>query len=63
MGVVDEAIEDGVGVGGVPDQGVPVGDGELAGDQGGSAAIAFLQDFQKVMAGLGVEGLESPVVQ
>ena len=34
MGVVDEPVEDGVGVGGVPDEGVPVGDGDLAGDEG-----------------------------
>jgi hypothetical protein len=34
MCVVDQAIEDGVGVGGVADEGVPVGDGNLAGDEG-----------------------------
>jgi hypothetical protein len=28
-----EAVEDGVGVGGVADEGVPVDDGDLAGDQ------------------------------
>jgi hypothetical protein len=34
VGVVDDAVEDGVGVGGVSDEGVPVGDGDLAGDEG-----------------------------
>ena len=34
MGVVDEAVEDGVGVGGVADEAMPVGDGDLAGDEG-----------------------------
>jgi hypothetical protein len=58
MGVVDEAVENGVGIGRVADDGVPVFDGELAGDDGGSAAVAFLEDFEKVVAGLGVEGLE-----
>jgi hypothetical protein len=34
VGVVDETVEDGVGVGGVADEGVEVGDGDLAGDEG-----------------------------
>ena len=63
VGVVDEAVEDGVGVGGVADEGVPVGDGELAGDEGGSSAVAIFEDFQQIVAGLGVERLEAPVVE
>jgi hypothetical protein len=63
MSIVDEAVEDGVGIGRVSDDGVPVFDGELAGDDGGSAAMAFLEDSEKVVAGLGVEGLEPPVVE
>ncbi len=34
VGVVYEAVEDGVGKGGIADPFVPVLDGELAGDQG-----------------------------
>jgi hypothetical protein len=34
MGVVDQPVEDGVGVGGVADEAMPVGDGDLTGDQG-----------------------------
>jgi hypothetical protein len=36
---VDEAVEDGVGVGWIADHRVPVLDGELAGDDGGAAAV------------------------
>ena len=49
---MDEAIEDGVGIGRVADHGVPVVDGQLAGDDGGAAAVAFLEDLEKVVAGL-----------
>jgi hypothetical protein len=38
MGVVDEAIEDRVGIGGVADKAVPVSHGDLTGDNGGAAA-------------------------
>ena len=34
VGVVNEAVEDGIGEGGFVDDGVPRIDGELAGDQG-----------------------------
>jgi hypothetical protein len=63
MGIVDEAVEDGVGIGGLADEAVPVGDGDLAGDEGGFSAIAVLEDFQEVVAGLGGQGLEAPVVE
>lgn len=46
MGVVNEAIEDGIGVGPVSDQFMPSGDGELTGKEGRAAAISILQDFQ-----------------
>ncbi len=63
MGVVDEAIQDGVGIGGVTDDAVPGGYGKLAGDDGRSTAIAVLEDFEQIVTGLFVEGLEAPVVQ
>ena len=63
MGVMDQAVEHGVGVGGVTDQRVPLVDRELAGDEGGAAAVAVLEDFQEVVAGGGVERLQAPVVE
>jgi hypothetical protein len=63
MGVVDEAIENGVGVGGIADHVVPFVDRQLAGDDGRAPAVAFFQDLEKVVAGLRIEGLEAPVVE
>ena len=63
MGVVDEAVEDGVGVGRVADHLVPFVDGELAGDDGGAAAVAFFEDLEEIVAGAGVERFEAPVVE
>lgn len=42
---------------------MPLIDQELAGDDGGAAAVAVLQDIQEVVAGRGVERLEAPVVE
>ncbi len=63
VGVVDEAVEDGVGIGGVADKAMPVGDRDLAGDESGFAPVAVFEDFQKVMAALGRQGFETPVVE
>src|SRR6266567_1922023 len=61
--VVDDAIEDGVGVSGIADQLVPLIDGDLAGDDGRAAAVALLEDFEEVMASGGVERIETPIVE
>ena len=63
MCVVDETIEDGVGVGRITDQLMPAIDWQLAGDNGGTAAVAVIEDFEKVMTGGGVERLEPPIVE
>jgi hypothetical protein len=60
VGVVDQAVEDGVGVGGIADRRVPLIDGELAGDDGGGVALAILEDLQEVVASRGIERLEAP---
>lgn len=63
MRLVDEAIEDRVGQSGVADGFVPVVEGELAGDEGSSSAMAILEDFEQVAA-LGVgEGSEAEVIE
>ena len=62
MSVVDEAVQDGVGVGGVADDVVPGGHRELGGDDRRSAAISLLEDFEQVMTGAGVERLKAEVV-
>jgi hypothetical protein len=63
VGVVYQAVENGVGVGGIANQRVPLVDRELAGDEGGAAAVAVLEYFQQVVAGRGVERLQAPVVE
>ena len=42
---------------------MPLVDRELAGDEGGAAAVAILQDLQEVMAGAGIERLKPPVIE
>ncbi|MDA9421100.1 hypothetical protein XH97_02970 [Bradyrhizobium sp. CCBAU 53380] len=47
VGVVDEAIENGVRDGGVPNGSMPGVQGELARDDGGAAAVAVLEDSSR----------------
>jgi hypothetical protein len=47
--VVDEAVQDGVGDGGVADPLVPAFAGKLAGDHRGSGAVAVFEDLEQVM--------------
>jgi hypothetical protein len=63
MGVVDEPVEDGVGVGRVTDDLMLFIDGDLAGEEGRAAAVAFFEDLVEVAAGAGVEGVEAPIVE
>ena len=50
MGVVDEAVEDRVGLRPVADHLVPVFDGELARDEGGPVDVPVVHDLQEVPA-------------
>ena len=63
IGVVDDAIEDGVGHGRVSDQRVEVGDRELAGDEYGAAVVTVFDDLQQVAPLIGVESFRTPIVQ
>jgi hypothetical protein len=51
MGVVDQAVEDGVGVSRVSDHLMPFIDGDLAGENGRAAAVAFFEDLVEISAG------------
>jgi hypothetical protein len=62
LGVVKEAVEDGVGISGMTDHLMPFIDGELAGDDCGATAVAFLENFEEIMTGFGSERLKAPVV-
>ena len=63
MGIVDDAVEDGIGEGRFADQVVPFVDRDLAGDQGGAAAIAVFDDFEHVVALLGPERPKAPIIE
>ena len=63
MGVVDDAVEDGVGDGRLADDVVPSVDGYLAGDERCAVAVAFFDDLQQIAALVGSERLEAPIVE
>lgn len=63
MGIVDEPVEDGVCDSRLADHIVPFGDGELGGDQGGSAAVAFLEDLEQLEALLICQTVGTPIVE
>ena len=63
MGVVHEAVEHGVGDGGVADEVVPGLDRSLAGDDGGATTVSVLDDLKDVATLVGIELLVAPVVE
>jgi hypothetical protein len=63
MSVMDETIEDCVGIGGVADKAMPVGNGYLTCDDGRAAAITVFEDFKEVVTPLGSQRLKSPIVK
>ena len=63
VGVVDDSVEDGIGDGGFADHVMPLGNGQLRGDEGGFSPVALFEDFQEIEALLIVEGVSSPVVE
>ena len=63
MSVVNEPVEDGIGVSRVANEGVPLVDRDLAGEDGRATPIAFLEDLVEVTTGAGVERFEAPIVE
>jgi hypothetical protein len=62
VGVVHEAVEDGVCEGVVTDAGIPLVGGQLADHGGGGVAVAIVHDLHEVIALGGLQGFESPVI-
>ncbi len=60
--MVYEPIKDSVAEGGVADDVVPVLDGELTGDEGGTTRVAVFKDFEEVSAFGLIKRLEAKVV-
>src|SRR5258708_16746442 len=63
MSVVDEPVEDGLGVGWVTDGLVAFVDRHLAGEDGRAAAVAFFEDLVEIAACTAVERFEAPIVE
>ena len=62
VGVVNQAIEDGVGHGGVGNDFVPLLDRILTGNQRGTVATTVVDDFQEIAVLLGTDGGHAQVV-
>lgn len=63
MGVVQQSVEDGVGDRGFTDPAVPVLDGQLRGDHGGTAVGTIVDEFEQVLAAVGLERLQREIVE
>jgi hypothetical protein len=63
IGVVDDAIQDGVGEAWFADDVMPLVDVELAGDESRAAAVAVFDDLHQIAALVGGEPIRSPVVE
>jgi hypothetical protein len=63
VGVVDDAIENRIGVGRIADQVVPFVDWDLAGNDGRSAAVALFENLEEIVARSGIEGFEAPIIE
>ena len=63
VGVVNDAVEDGVGEGRIADDIVPLWDGNLTGDQEGMYVVAILNDFEQIAALFCSQDLGSKIVQ
>src|ERR1700736_5159425 len=63
VGIVNETVQDGVGIGRIADYFVPSVYWKLGGNHRGAASVAFLEDFQEIVPGGGVERLQAPIVE
>ena len=63
MGVVNDAVEDGVGDGWLANDGVPFVDGSLGCDQGRLSAVALFTDIEDVEPLAVVHGVGAPVIE
>jgi len=62
VSVVNETVQDGVGIGRIADYLVPLVERELAGNHRGATSVTFFGDFQEIVPGGGVERLQAPVI-
>src|SRR5260370_35006027 len=60
---MNERVQDGVGIGRIADDFVPTIYRKMGGNHRGTASVAFLEDFQEIVPGGGVERLQAPVIE
>ena len=60
---MNEAVENGVGISRVADEGMPFIDGDLAGEDCRAAPITLLEDLVEVTTCASIERFEAPVVE
>ena len=63
VGIVDEAVENGVGESWVADDLIPTIDGRLARDDDQTRIVTVLDDLEQIAALIGIEGLWPPIVK
>src|SRR5271154_1286103 len=63
IGVMNDAVEDGVSERGYPDQIVPAVDGNLAGDDERAFVVAILDDLQQIARLIGRERFGAPIIE
>ncbi len=62
MSVVDQAVQNGISHGGLPNDGVPVLDGLLTGDDRRLEAVSVFNDFQEIVSLVLVQSFQAPVI-
>jgi hypothetical protein len=60
---VNKAVQDGIGVSRIADHSVPMIYRKLACHNRGAAAIALLEDFEKILPCLGIEHVQAEIVE
>jgi hypothetical protein len=62
MGVMDEAVEDGIGDASAAEELVPVADRELGSDNGGPGTVALLESLEEILLFPVGEGCKAKVI-
>ena len=60
---MDNAVEDGIGEGGILNLRMPLVDGELGGKETGSAAVAVIKEVEEVAGLVGGQGISEPLIK
>ena len=63
LGIVNDAVQDGVCQGGVGNAQVPVGHRDLAGEESGTMSEAIVKDFEQILGIWDGDGIAHPVVE